>query len=197
MFVLQYAARMLRAALPVVVGLAAAASLNAAITVTDVGVSAGAGNTIILKYRLNEPATNVSIQLSGGSSYSGGTAKGVNTVSLPAAAASETATITATAAAEAGTGGAAVIVPVTTPDNRATPGSFNLTAVDLNKRKGGKYDGFIYLPTGFYPETQKFCWVYASTVPTSSTKTCTPFSKHVLALGARSCRTTLRTAWRL
>ncbi len=162
MFVLHHAARLLKAALPVIVGLSAAASLNAAITVTDVGVSAGAGNTIILKYRLNEPATNGSIQLSGGSSYSGGTAQGVNTVSLPATAATETATITATAAAEAGTGGAAIIVPATSPDNRATPASTNLVAAEINKRKGGKYDGYIYLPTGFNQDKQKYCWVYAS-----------------------------------
>ncbi|HEY3266281.1 MAG TPA: Ig-like domain-containing protein [Armatimonadota bacterium] len=161
--------RIPRWAAPAALGLALAAPSWAAISVTDVSISPGTGGDIFLKYRLNEAASSVSINLSGGSSVTGATAKGLNTVTLTHAVAGQTATITATAPAEAGgAAGAVLVVPVTTPDNRATPSSTNLVGVDVNKRinsAGNVYGaalGHIYLPTGFNQAGQKYCWVYAS-----------------------------------
>jgi hypothetical protein len=138
----------------------ATASL-AGVSVTDVAVAPGSGGGIALSYRLNQAATSVSIQIAGGSTVTGTTTKGLNTVQLPSSANGKTATITAAAPAPDGPGGAAVLVPVTSPDNRATPASTNLVAVDVNRRIGSKYLGHIYLPTGFSQAGQKFLWVYA------------------------------------
>jgi hypothetical protein len=141
--------------------LSCATASFAAISVTDVNVAPGSGGTLSLSYRLNETATSVSIDVPGNATVAGGTAKGLNTVALPGSANGKAATITATAPAPDGPGGAAVLIPVTSPDNRATPASTNLVAVDVNRRLGSNTLGHIYLPTGFSQAGQKYLWVYA------------------------------------
>lgn len=165
-----------RLASTLVLSVACATASFAAVSVTDVAIAPDAGGGVKLSYRLNQAATSVSIQVAGGATVTGGTAKGLNTVTLPAGSAGKTATITAAAPAPNGAGGAEVIIPVTSPDNRATASSTNLVAVDVNKRIGSPYLGHIYLPTGFSQTGNRYLWVYAPDGTLVQSKNLVPIS---------------------
>lgn len=111
-------------------GLIAAAVLPtsawAAISVSGVSVSPKPGSpALIIKYRLNQQASSVTINISNGASISGPTAKGVNSVEYTPAGPGLTATITATAPAAVGAGGAVQLVPVIKPNLPAVAGNFS------------------------------------------------------------------------
>jgi hypothetical protein len=120
----------------------------AAVSVTDISVTQS-GNNLVLSYRLNEPATSVSVVV-GSQSYTGTVTKGLNSLTLPSSAAGQSATITATAPAENGTGGAVVLVPFT-QDAASTA----YTGIAWSKRAGSATRGHLYTTAGFSQTVKK------------------------------------------